>query len=93
MANGMPHARERGKEPKQLDHLRVKRGINGGHIVEHHFAPEPYQTEHKPEIHPFGKEEGDKMLAHVAKHAGVEGYESGEAAHEETAEAAENAEV
>jgi hypothetical protein len=55
---------------KTLDHIRIHHADNGGHIVEHSFNSEGGMY-HEPERHVFGDGEGDKMLAHVAKHMKV----------------------
>lgn len=61
--------RGREKKPKkELEHLRIEKAENGGHIVSHHFAG----FEHEPESHVFAKDEGPEMMDHVAKHMGVE---------------------
>jgi hypothetical protein len=57
---------------KKLDHLRITKGAEGGHVVEHHFA-EDGMVYHKPVSHVFGDGEGQEMLHHVAKHMGVTG--------------------
>lgn len=60
--------RGRDKKPKkELDHLRVRKADNGGHIVEHHFS----HFEHDPEHHAFGKDEGPEMMDHIAHHMGA----------------------
>ena len=71
---------ETARPKKTLSHLRVMKGANGGHIVEHHFT----SGMHEPEQHPFSDGQGKAMLAHVAKHMGV--------AEPEAAEEEENAE-
>lgn len=55
------------KPKKELDHLRVHKAENGGHIVEHHFT----SFEHEPEHHVFGEHEGEDMMDHIAGHMGV----------------------
>lgn len=69
---------------KKIDHLRIHRADNGGHLIEHHFESSsgPYQ---EPEQHVFAKDEGEKLMAHVAHHMGVEPSES---AKEEAGESA-----
>ena len=56
------------KPPKVFKSMVLKHAENGGHIAEHHFE----NYEHEPEPHVFGKDEGHKLLAHVAKHMGIE---------------------
>lgn len=55
------------KSKKELDHLRIHKAENGGHIVEHHFS----SFEHEPEKHVFGQDEGPELLDHVADHMGI----------------------
>ncbi len=62
-ASAYDHREEMAKRKKTLDHIRVREGEKGGHVVEHHF--EGY--EHSPETHPFGEGQGIDMLTHVAK--------------------------
>lgn len=61
------------KRPKILDHLRVypPQADGEGHLVEHHFT----HGEHESERHVFADSEGDEALAHVAKHARIQGGE------------------
>ncbi len=46
--------------------IMIEPSENGGHVVEHHhdglFPPKRFV---------FGKEEGDELLDHVAKHMGI----------------------
>lgn len=63
-------ARTPSSKGKKLDHIRVKAAEDGGHTVEHHYA-EDGMTFHRPKMHVFGKDEGEDMLNHVAKHMGV----------------------
>lgn len=55
---------------KKLDHLRVREGESGGHVVEHHYADDG-MVFHKPTSHVFGEGEGGDLLAHIAKHAHI----------------------
>ncbi len=65
------------KEPAvKIEHMRITPAENGGHVVEHHFAPKMQKTgafmEHQePEKHVFGPGDGHKMIAHVKKHLGI----------------------
>lgn len=68
------------KPPKELHHLRLIPAENGGHIIEHHFAEEPHMTEHKPESHSFGAEDGDKTLLHLAEHGHIKHPSDGDGA-------------
>jgi hypothetical protein len=52
------------KPPKVLEHVRVYPGEEGGHIIEHHFS----SYEHPPERYPFGQNEGNEAVAHLAEH-------------------------
>lgn len=70
MAQGMPHARERGAK-KTLKSIELERAANGGHVVTHRYTSSTGEY-HEPEVHTFAKDEGDKMLAHVGKHMGVD---------------------
>jgi len=62
------------KPPKVLDHLRVSRSLEGGHVIEHHYTS--YQ--HEPKPYKFGKNEGGRAAAHILKHAGLSTPEGGE---------------
>lgn len=59
----------RKKAPKVLDHLRVSRALDGGHVVEHHYT----SMEHVPRPYKFGpgEAEGRRAAAHIARHAGL----------------------
>jgi hypothetical protein len=59
-------------QPKKLRNLSVEEAENGGHIVEHHFENNG-PAYHDPEQFVFGSGEGDKVLAHIAKHMGIPG--------------------
>jgi hypothetical protein len=62
-----------GMGPKILRHLKVAKAKNGGHIVTHEFeynhGPGP---SHPDEENVFGAGEGAKVLAHIAKHLGIQ---------------------
>lgn len=63
----MEKAEPRGR--KKLHHMEIHPAKNGGHMVMHHFASgSGYQ---EPQTHVFGPEQGEEMMAHVAKHAKV----------------------
>jgi hypothetical protein len=55
---------------KKLRHLLVKEGEDGGHVVEHHYH-ESGMVYHKPKEYAFGKDEGEDVMAHIAKHAHI----------------------
>jgi hypothetical protein len=55
---------------RMLDHMRLSRGEDGGHVVEHHYA-ENGLAYHKPTTHVFGEDEGKELIAHLAKHAKI----------------------
>ena len=57
---------------KKLHHIEIEpvRGENGGHIVTHHFQQEGMEMR-KPETHMFGKEDGEALMDHLAKHLKV----------------------
>lgn len=54
----------RKKPPKELDHIRVREGEDGGHVIEHHFM----SSEHKAEHHTFGPGQHVEAHKHIAKH-------------------------
>lgn len=86
MAKGMEHARTRApREAKELDHIRLSKAENGGHLAEHHYT----SYEHQPEKHVFGEDEGEKLHAHLSEHLGVSCSNCGE----DTSEAKEDAEI
>jgi len=51
--------------------MRHKRSANGGHVFTHEMEGEDGRYV-EPETHTYGKDEGKKVLAHFAKHAGLE---------------------
>lgn len=55
------------KGPKVLDEVRIKRAMDGGHVVTHHY--EGYQ--HEPKAYAFGKNETARAAGHVARHTGL----------------------
>jgi len=55
------------KLPKVLDHLRVSRTEDGGHKIEHHYT----HPRHKAEIYTFGKDEAERTIKHLLRHAGL----------------------
>lgn len=55
------------KGPRVLDHLRVSRSLDGGHVVEHHYT----NYSHEPRPYKFGPNEGSRAAAHIARHAGL----------------------
>ncbi len=76
---------------KELDSIRIEPAKNGGHTVRHSYKSRQVyvkgrnggmRTEYpESEEFVFGPDDGDKMMAHVAKHLGMK------AAKEEAAEA------
>ena len=64
-----PYQREAKSGPrgKKLDHLRISKAENGGHIIEHHFKEDGFRY-HKPEAHVFADDEGQAAHDHIAKH-------------------------
>ena len=64
----------------ELSHLEVHPGEKGGVVVKHFMKPVRgrNQMDHyvEPEIHPFGKEEGEEAMAHIAEHSGLKMPES-----------------
>lgn len=71
MANplvSMGESRQKPKlPPKELDHIKLIEGEDGGHVVEHHFT----SYEHKPESYPFGDSDGQKLIDHLKEHAHI----------------------
>jgi hypothetical protein len=71
------------KGPKTLDHLELHAKMGGGHIVKHVYTG--YQ--HDPmEVHfnEKGKAKGgEHITAHLAKHAGLPGYDNRDASETE----------
>ena len=55
------------KPRKILDHIRVSRSLEGGHVIEHHFTS--YQ--HEPEPHKFGPGRKADARAHLLRHTGL----------------------
>jgi hypothetical protein len=55
------------KPPKVLDHIRVSRSLEGGHVMEHHYT----SYAHEPRPFKFGPEEGGRAAKHLLKHAGL----------------------
>ena len=55
------------KAPKVLDHLRISRSLDGGHVIEHHYTS--YQ--HEPKAYKFGPDEGDRAATHALRHSGL----------------------
>lgn len=62
------------KEPAKLRSIEFSKAENGGHIAEHRFESGD-GSYHSPEQHVFGADEGHKLLAHVAKHMGIQAEE------------------
>ena len=53
--------------PKVLQHLEIHPQLGGGHIVKHVY--DGYEHEAKP--YQFGKDEGERAMKHIARHAGL----------------------
>jgi hypothetical protein len=53
--------------PKVVARLEIKRAMDGGHVVTHHY--EGYA--HEPKSYTFGKGEGARAAGHIARHAGL----------------------
>lgn len=69
-----PAMSEKSRSPKkELDHVQIQEGENGGHVVTHHFK----SYEHKPEVHAFGPMKTvlelpqGHPLQHIAKALGM----------------------
>lgn len=67
---------------KNLASMHIMPANNGGFRVRHQFKPSPQSKGgsmsggvemqyHQPEEHVFGADEGEQMVAHVAKHLGI----------------------
>ena len=72
--------------PKVLAHIEIHPKMGGGHMVKHVYSG--YQ--HEPKEYSFKKDEGERAMAHIARHAGLpmgegsgEGEEEGPEAEEE----------
>lgn len=70
--NAKAHEKDGGKK---LDHIRISKGKNGGHVVEHHYASNG-PSYNEPEKYAFGDDDGDEMMDHVRQHMGVAGAKS-----------------
>jgi hypothetical protein len=66
-------APERKPAKPKYSHMEIHNADNGGHIVKHIFAGG--DTLKEPEEYAFSDEDGDKALAHIAKHAKIKGAE------------------
>lgn len=60
--------------PKVLKRMEIEPKLGGGHIITHHYSS--YQ--HEPKAHSFGKDDGERAMAHIAKHAGLQIEEQGD---------------
>jgi hypothetical protein len=67
---GYNEARTR-QPKKELEHLLIKKGARGGHVVEHHYKS-GFGPGYAPEVHPFSKGDESEMLGHVMKHMGID---------------------
>jgi hypothetical protein len=67
---------------KEVESIRIEPAKNGGHTVRHSYKRMPVHRKGGPnagmgydypesEEFVFGPDDGDKMIAHVRKHAGV----------------------
>ena len=71
----VPEKPEKRKKPEALERMEYSRSTNGGHIMRHFFESGPGMGYRKPEEYTFGPSEGDNVLAHFAKCAGIKGHE------------------
>jgi hypothetical protein len=55
------------KPRKVLDELRIKRAMDGGHVITHAFQG----YHHDPVSYKFAKTQGAMAAAHIAKHTGI----------------------
>lgn len=84
------HEANADKMPKKmLDHMEIRPGVKGGATVEHVHT----SMMHPNVVHVFGKNEGEKMSAHIMKHAkmAAPAASEGEPAEVEDAEAGPDA--
>jgi hypothetical protein len=77
------------KAPKQLSHLELHEGENGGHVVHHVFTHYDHPTEH----HVFGASEGSKLVDHIVKHGNIKLDAEAAAGTEENVAAKEKAQL
>lgn len=61
---------KRKSSPTKLSSMEYKPAENGGHVMTHRMESEDGGY-HEPAVHVFGKDEGKKLLAHFAEHAGI----------------------
>jgi hypothetical protein len=52
---------------KQLHHMEVHEGEDGGHLIVHHYHEDGIMH-HMPKEFMFGREEGHEAMKHIAKH-------------------------
>jgi hypothetical protein len=70
------------KSKRELDHIQIREGENGGHVVKHIFqhnyqnTDEPWQS--NEEEHVFADGEGEKLIDHLKKHAHIKSGEGEE---------------
>lgn len=69
----MEKAADKAVPSHEIDHMRVMKAENGGHIIEHHFKMKPSKTPAfietpEPEKHVFGEGEGMEAHEHIAEH-------------------------
>ncbi len=66
-------AKPKEAEPRHVHAIRIEIGKDGGHVVRHEMrggSPEVFGGgEEGPHI--FGAEDGEKLLAHLKKHANI----------------------
>lgn len=70
-----------------LSHLEIHPKMGGGHIVRHvytNYSHEPKEVHFGEDGKREGKGGGEHITAHLAKHAGLPGYEAGVEDEEET---------
>lgn len=62
------------RSPKRLSRMEIEPAKGGGAIVTHRYersGGDGYPSYAPDEKHVFGPGDGKKMIAHVAKHAGI----------------------
>ncbi len=55
---------------KELDHIQIHTGEDGGYVAEHHYKEDGMMF-HKPKQYVFGADEGKDLMEHVRKHMHV----------------------
>lgn len=56
----------------EVEHVRIYKGENGGHILENHMKSGEGMRYEEPKKFPIGKGGGKEIAAHLNKHMGIE---------------------